>query len=96
MTGVNTQGKDTTIIADVHTDTNTGMVLEEAVGYVDLLIVAYQTSDGDVIVGAGPVFSYYEFKQPMSERLTDEEWKSMLEEGRQPPQPLWTKNFIAE
>ncbi|MFA5102829.1 MAG: DUF3160 domain-containing protein [Candidatus Thermoplasmatota archaeon] len=96
VTGVNTQGKDTTIIADVHTDTNTGMVLEEAVGYVDLLIVAYNTPDGTIIAGAGPVFSYYEFKQPMSERLTDEEWKRMLEEGRQPPQPLWTKSFIAE
>jgi hypothetical protein len=96
VTGVNVQGKETTIIADVHTDANTGLVLEEAVGYVNLIIVAYKTSDGKVIMGAGPVFSYYEFKQPMSDRLTDEAWKQLLEEGQQPSRPLWTQSFIAE
>ncbi|MCW3129270.1 MAG: DUF3160 domain-containing protein [Methanophagales archaeon] len=34
--------------------------------------------DGRIIVGAGPVFSYYEFKQPMDDRLTNEKWKEML------------------
>jgi hypothetical protein len=96
ITGVNAQGKETTIIADVHTDTNTGLVLEEAVGYVDLIIVAYKTPDGKVIAGAGPVFSYYEFKQPMSDRLTDEGWKQVLEQGQQPDRPLWTESFIAD
>lgn len=96
VTGVNDQGKETTIIADVHTDTNTGLVLEEAVGYVDLIIVAYKTPAGKVIVGAGPVFSYYEFKQPMSDRFTDEAWKQQLEQGQQPSRPLWTQSFIAE
>jgi hypothetical protein len=96
VTGVNDQGKETTIIADVHTDTNTELVLEEAVGYVDLIIVAYKTPDGKVTVGAGPVFSYYEFKQPMSDRLTDEAWKQQLEQGQQPSRPIWTQSFIAE
>jgi hypothetical protein len=96
VTGVNVQGKETTIIADVHTDANTGLVLEEAVGYVNLIIVAYKTPNGKVIIGAGPVFSYYEFKQPMSDRLTDEAWKQLLEEGQQPSRPLWTQSFIAE
>ena len=96
ITGVNAQGKETTIIADVHTDTNTGLVLEEAVGYVDLIIVAYKTPDGKVTVGAGPVFSYYEFKQLMSDRFTDEAWKQQLEQGQQPSRPIWTQSFIAE
>jgi hypothetical protein len=96
VTGVNDQGKETTIIADVHTDTNTELVLEEAVGYVDLIIVAYKTPDGKVTAGAGPVFSYYEFKQPMSDRLTDEAWKQQLEVEQQPSRPLWTQSFIAE
>jgi hypothetical protein len=96
ITGVNDQGKETTIIADVHTDTNTATVLEEAVGYVDLIIVAYKTPNGDVIAGAGPVFSYYEFKQPMSDRLTDEAWKLLLESGQEPSRPTWTENFLAE
>lgn len=96
ITGVNNQGKETTIIADVHTDTNTALVLEEAVGYVNLIIVAYKTPDGKVIMGAGPVFSYYEFKQPMSDRLTDEAWKQLLEAGQEPSRPIWTESFIAE
>jgi hypothetical protein len=96
ITGVNDQGKQTTIIADVHTDTNTGTVLEEAVGYVDLIIVAYKTPDGNVIAGAGPVLSYYEFKQPMSDRLTDEAWKQLLESGQEPSRPTWTESFLAQ
>jgi len=29
-------------VADVHTDANTEVVLEEGVGYVDMLVVAYK------------------------------------------------------
>ncbi len=96
VTGVKDQGKETTIIADVHTDTNTEQVLEEGVGYVDLIMVAYMVPDGRIIAGAGPVFSYYEFKQPMNNRLTDEQWKQQLENGDEPDRPLWTSSFIAE
>lgn len=94
--GVDTQGKETTLIADVHTDTNTAQVLQEAVGYVKLILVAYKSPDGHVILGAGPVFSYYEFTQPMSDRLTDEEWKELLGKEHQPNPPTWTTSFIAE
>jgi len=73
ITGVDAEGKETTIVADVHTDTNPPrQVLEEGVGYVDLIMVAYKLPDGRILIGAGPVFSYYEFKHPMAERLTDE------------------------
>jgi hypothetical protein len=88
VSGVNAKGKETTIVADVHTDDNMGMVLEEGVGYVDLILVAYIVPDGRIIVGAGPVFSYYEFKQPMDDRLTDEKWKEMLE-TEPPEKPGW-------
>lgn len=92
--GVETEGKETTIIADVHTDINTRTVLEEGVGYVDLIVVAYKVPDGRILVGAGPVFSYYEFKHPMSDRLTDEKWKEMLETNP-PERPEWIKSFSA-
>ena len=49
----------------MHTDCNTGKVLEDGVGYGNLILVAYKVPDGRIIVGAGPVFSYYEFKHPM-------------------------------
>ncbi len=91
---VDEKAKRTTIIADVHTDGNTGQVLEEGVGYVDLVVVAYKVPDGRILIGAGPVMSYYEFKQPMAERLTDEKWREML--GSEPPERTeWYFNFAS-
>ena len=95
VAGVDARGMNTTIVADVHTDCNTGKVLEEGVGYVNLILVAYNVPDGRIIVGAGPVFSYYEFKHPMDDRLTDEKWKEMLENENEPPEvPEWVKGIM--
>jgi hypothetical protein len=94
IVGVEAEGKETTIVADVHTDTNApAEVLEEGVGYVDLVLVSYKVPDGRTIIGAGPTLSYYEFKQPINNRLTDEAWKQMLESGQTPPRPNWTNSF---
>ena len=82
----------TILIADVHTDNNTGKVLEEGVGYIKTLVVAYKLPEGHILVGVGPVFSYYEFKQPRKKRLTDEAWKKMLN-TQYPPEPEWVKTF---
>jgi len=95
--GVEAEGKETTIVADVHTDTNPPQeVLEEGVGYVDLILVAYKVPDGRIIIGAGPTLSYYEFKQPMGDRLTNEQWKQMLESGQTPSRPDWTGSFYQQ
>ncbi len=92
--GVEAEGKETTIVADVHTDTNEPPeVLEEGVGYVDLILVAYKVPDGRLIVGAGPTLSYYEFKQPINNRLTDEAWKELLKSGQTPQRPTWVSSF---
>ncbi len=97
VAGVEAQGKETTLVADVHTDTNPPMeVLEEGLGYVDLILVAYKVPDGRIILGAGPTPSYYEFKQDIDERLTDEQWKEMLEQQQEPPRPGWISSFYAE
>ena len=82
----------TTLIADVHTEGNTKKVLEEGVGYIKTLIVAYKLPQGHILVGVGPVFSYYEFKQPMENRLTDEGWREMLN-TQYPSEPEWVKTF---
>ncbi len=92
--GVEAEGKETTLVADVHTDTNQPQeVLQEGVGYVDLLLVAYKVPDGRIVIGAGPTLSYYEFKQPINNRLTDEQWKQMLRSGQAPPRTAWTSSF---
>ncbi|MDG6256866.1 MAG: DUF3160 domain-containing protein [Methanomicrobiaceae archaeon] len=91
---VDDQAKKTTIVADVHTDANSRMVLEEGVGYVDMIIVAYPLPDGRILCGAGPVMTYHEFTHPMAERLNDEQWRAMLETDP-PARPGWTASFAA-
>jgi len=78
MEGFNKEAKRTTLIADVHTDINTMKCLEEGVGYVDLAIVAFR-NDNAIYFAAGPILSYYEFKQPIEKRLDDNEWAGMIE-----------------
>jgi hypothetical protein len=81
------------IIADVHTDSNSRMVLEEGIGH-PLAIYATVPVDGKPTVCKGAVYSYYEFKQPMSRRLTDEEWRKVLTDRKNPGLPGWMALYI--
>lgn len=92
--GVEEQGVKTTLVADVHTHGYEGKVVEEGVGYVDLIIVACPIPDGSIVLSAGPVFSYYEFKHPMSDRLTDEAWRVLLESPEKPDRPMWFQSLV--
>ncbi|NBB95945.1 MAG: DUF3160 domain-containing protein [Planctomycetes bacterium] len=74
------------LIADVHTDNNTGLCLEEGVGTPFLLTVRMPL-DGKQTTLHGAVFSYYEFKQPIDDRLTDEAWQEMLAAPDTRPEP---------
>ena len=58
-------------------------------GKVDLIVVACPTPDGSIFLADGPVFSYYEFKHPMNDRMTDEAWRDMLESDQKPVRPTW-------
>lgn len=79
----------TSLVVDVHTYSYENQVVEEAVGYVDLLVVACPNPDGSVFLAAGPVLSYYEFKHPMDGRLTDEAWRILLASPDRPGRPEW-------
>ncbi len=92
VAGVNKDGLETTIVADVHTDGNSRKVLEEGTGYLHTMVVVYPMPDGGLVAGVGPVLSHYEFKHPMSDRLTDEAWKKMLR-ARAPKLPDWARTF---
>ncbi len=84
------------LIADVHTDNNTRQVLEEGVGHPFLLTVRMDVNGRPVTLKGG-VFSYYEFKHPMEERLTDEAWQKMLgDEGSRPAMPGWLASALAD
>ena len=67
--------KDTPIVVDVHTDGNSGTVLEEAIGF------AVPASQGKARGGRA---SHYEFKHPMQDRLTDDAWIQMIQDGKLP------------
>jgi hypothetical protein len=84
----------TTLVADVHTDSNSQKVLEEATGYVDLGVFVYRQPDGRLLLGAGPVLSYYEFKHPMRDRLTNEKWRELLKGKEAPARPEWTRDYL--
>ncbi len=79
------------LVADVHTDTNTGQVLEEGIGSAFPIYVVVVV-DGQQVVTVGGTFSHYEFKWPMADRLTDEAWQVMP----RPERPAWTQSFIVE
>ncbi|RXG62780.1 DUF3160 domain-containing protein [Candidatus Atribacteria bacterium 1244-E10-H5-B2] len=83
------------IVADVHTDVNTGQVLEEGVGPPFNIYVIIDSAQG-LRICRGAVFSYYEFKHSMEDRLNDEKWQEMGEKGERPNQPDWVKSFVEE
>ncbi len=91
--GLDKRSKSTILVADVHTDQNSKLVLEEGTGALDLLLVVVPTAEKELIMAAGPSLSYYEFKQPMAERLTDEAWKQVLE-TKHPNRPEWISCFF--
>ncbi len=69
-----TKKDNSIIIADIHTDVNSGQVLEEATGYISNFKVIMKNIDF-----YGGVFQYYEFKQPINNRLSDEEWRKIID-----------------
>jgi hypothetical protein len=94
VTGIGDTGLKTTLVADVHTCGSEQMVLEEAVGKVDLIVVACPQPDGSAFLAVGPVLSYYEFKHPMGDRLTDEKWRELLDSPDKPERPAWYRPLM--
>lgn len=74
----NSPNSRATLIADIHTDPNSGKVLHISTGLLEHIIAYVPSWDGTEIPMVGPVFSYYEFPTLDSYRLTDEEWRGIL------------------
>ncbi len=85
--------KNIAVIADVHTSED--KALEEGVGTAFEIYVVVEI-DGYLRLTRGAVFSYYEFTQPASDRLTDEAWQELLKQGNAPPLPDWTTGYLAQ
>ena len=82
------------LVADVHTEHASGQCLEVATGGAMPIYVVLE-HEGIPYLHVGGVYSYYEFIQPIGERLTDEEWRSQWDRGEAPAPPAWTSSFLA-
>ena len=85
------------VVSDVATDPN-GTVLEEGTGYISEIYVAVPV-DGKLRIARGGIYSHYEFTEPQQNRLTDDQWRTMLQNnasgsGQMPALPDWTKQFM--
>jgi len=81
-------------IVDVHTDPESESCLEVGIGDVNFGLIAID-NEQDRAVYAGPLFSYYEFRHPVDQRLTDSQWQEMIALGRTPARPEWVRSFQA-
>ncbi|OHD17799.1 MAG: hypothetical protein A2086_16275 [Spirochaetes bacterium GWD1_27_9] len=66
------------LVADVHTNSFEGEVLEVATGIPYRIYVALNDGVGGKRIAEGYTYSYYEFTQPMGDRLNDDQWKEKV------------------
>lgn len=64
------------VVVDIATDPN-GRVLEVGTGQVSTIYVVVPV-EGSLRVASGVVYSFYQFEQPLDQRLTDTAWRQML------------------
>lgn len=89
------------VVVDIATDPN-GEVLEAATGSPSCIYVVVKV-DGKLKIARGSVYSFYQFAWPLSDRLTDEQWRQMIgaqvgEDGyynrdESLKQPEWTESY---
>ena len=90
------------LAVDVATDPN-GRVLQTTIGNPSTIYVVVPV-DGILRIATGSIFNYYEFEQPIDERLTDSDWRKMMgielnDEGTynwdhsDVKKPAWTEEY---
>ena len=84
---------DAALIADIMR--STAAYLEIGTGRIDRIMVLVPNDRGHFQVAVGGVYSYYEFWQDADlGRLTDEEWRAMLDGGQAPQRPGWQSSLF--
>ncbi len=89
------------LVTDIATDPN-GSVLQIANGKPSAIYVIVCV-DGHLRIAKGAVYNFYQFTQPIDQRLTDTEWRQMtgewmMDDGSynwdaQIEKPWWTKSY---
>lgn len=85
--------EDAAVVADIMRSSTEG-ALEIGTGKVDRIFVLVPDDSGTFQVAVGGVYSFYEFWQDPANRLTDEEWRAMLDAGTAPDRPAWVKPIL--
>jgi hypothetical protein len=70
-----TKNKDQPIVVDIHTNPASQEVVQEGIGFAR--VVSQDKA-------RGALFTHYEFKQPLQERLDNDQWLTQLRSGKQP------------
>ena len=86
------------LVADVFTNGEEGFALETAIGIPYRIYVPLNDAQGGKRIAVGYCFSYYEFEQDISNRLTNEEWKEKVyaeedEKDMEDLKPFWAQNI---
>ena len=94
--GCNANEESMPVIADVFTTTSSfsSRCLEVATGNAHDIYVVVDIG-GYFYLTKGSVFSYYEFTQPISSRLTDEEWREALKNKKLSDLQSWWLNYYS-
>lgn len=92
------------LVTDIATDPN-GRVLQVGTGEPAKILVIVPVN-GQLRLVSGMVYNFYQFEQPISERLTDTEWRQMIgtwptEDGWYSPgsridKPWWTESYWSQ
>ena len=99
--GVEVQEFPAALVVDIATNPN-GEVLEAATDVPSFICVIVKV-DGKLKIARGSVYSFYQFRWPMEDRLTDTKWRQMMgvmegDDGtynmEKPVQkPAWTESY---
>jgi len=82
LVGPSSSDQDAAVIADIFR--SSFEVLELGSGRPNQILVLVPTDDGIFQVATGAVYAYHEFWVPADNRLTDEEWRAMLDAHGEP------------
>ena len=92
---VDIHDQDAAVVADIATGGEAGeMALEEGTGRIMEIYVVVPI-EVKLVLTRGGIYSQYEFIQPTSNRLTDEQWQAQINSGDLPALGDW-KTFISK
>ena len=82
------------LVADIFLNGFADEALEQGTGLFDRIYVVVPDGAGGFQVATGGVYSYYEFWQPRENRLSDEQWWEIIEDGQLPARPWWVTEYL--